>query len=181
MRKKTRADAKAVLAELQTFAYYNPETGHFICTRFQGGKGKKVGEILGTMRDGGYLVLRVGGTLFRNARLAWLWMTGEWPRFEIDHINRITWDDRWENLRDVTPTINSRNRPRQSNNTSGITGVYWAQKDQKWRAQIKMQGKCIVIGDFDSKEEATKARYEYTKTRPELGFHPNHGKRRSDV
>jgi HNH endonuclease len=37
-------------------------------------------------------------------------MTGQWPEFEIDHINRDKQDDRWANLREVTRSNQMRNR-----------------------------------------------------------------------
>jgi HNH endonuclease len=48
--------------------------------------------------------------MYRAGRLAWLYMTGEWPKNQIDHINRDKADNRFCNLRDVTQTENMRNK-----------------------------------------------------------------------
>lgn len=57
-------------------------------------------------------------------RLAWLYMTGEWPRQEIDHIDGDRANNKWLNLRDVDHATNMQNRRvAQSNNVGGFLGV----------------------------------------------------------
>jgi hypothetical protein len=48
-------------------------------------------------------------------------------------------------------------------NTSGIKGVTWFRKENKWRAQITCRGKDIHIGDFDNIEDAQNARQQKAK------------------
>lgn len=43
-------------------------------------------------------------------------------------------------------------------NTSGHKGVIWLESRKKWRAYIGYKGKQIHLGNFDSKEDAIKAR-----------------------
>ncbi len=52
---------------------------------------------------------------------------------EVDHINRNTLDNRRENLRVVTRSINATNRV-MSNNKSGVRGVVWDKSKGKWQA-----------------------------------------------
>jgi hypothetical protein len=40
-------------------------------------------------------VIWVDGKIYRATRLAWLYMTGKWPKLEIGYINRKTSDTRW--------------------------------------------------------------------------------------
>ena len=44
------------------------------------------------------------------------------------------------------------------NNTSGITGVYWYKKSNKWRAQIRFKGVNYYLGSFFTLSEAEAAR-----------------------
>jgi hypothetical protein len=73
---------------------------------------------------------------------------------QVDHINGNKLDNRKFNLRVSTKAQNMRNRNRQSNNTSGLKGVCFHIRSKKWMAQIKVSGKKIYIGLFDTKEEA---------------------------
>lgn len=87
-------------------------------------------------QSNGYIHVKRDG---KNVLLhIWIWkqLVGAIPEgYEIDHINGIRWDCRLSNLRCVPKLINLRNSAKQSNNTSGFTGVnlivdrgreYWA-------------------------------------------------------
>ena len=76
----------------------------------------------------------------------------------VDHINRNPLDNRRENLRICTQQENQFNHSIQSNNTSGIPGVVWHKRNNKWIAQIQINGKQKYLGSFKSKEEAAEAR-----------------------
>ena len=77
---------------------------------------------------------------------------------DIDHINHKKYDNRKSNLRCVTHSQNHMNKKMQSNNTSGVVGVGYIKKNNKWRATIKINGKQKHIGVFDTKEDAAIAR-----------------------
>jgi HNH endonuclease len=47
----------------------------------------------------GYRVIEIDETEYFAHDLAWLWMTGEFPKGQIEHINGIKDDNRWCNLR----------------------------------------------------------------------------------
>jgi len=85
-------------------------------------------------------------------------MTGEEPN-EIDHINRIKDDNRWENLRSVPTMINSRNKSLQ-NNSSGVKGVRYVNETDRWRADIFLAGKVYYIGTYHHALDAIQARIE---------------------
>ncbi len=119
---------------------YNPETGIFIWRpRIIGSTDDKrwntryAGEVAGSVDGNGYRLIEIDGEGYRAARLAWLIVHGEWPKNEIDHINRVRTDDRIVNLRDVTPTENNNNK---SNNNGLPEGVHWSTRDTKYQARI---------------------------------------------
>lgn len=69
------------------------------------------GKPFGNLRKkDGYLESKIFDKLYKLHRLIWLWMTGEWPKYEIDHINGVRNDNRWINLRDVTHRENMMNQ-----------------------------------------------------------------------
>ena len=75
-----------------------------------------------------------------------------------DHINMNSLDNRKCNLRIVTRSVNQINRGLQSNNTSGYKGVTWNKKSNKWQAQIKLNGKHILLGYFKNIKDAVTSR-----------------------
>lgn len=76
----------------------------------------------------------------------------------VDHINGNTLDNRKSNLRIVTRTQNNMNKCIQSNNTSGVTGVYFENKSGRWYSQITVNDKTYNLGCFDNFEDAVAAR-----------------------
>jgi len=88
--------------------WYDPDTGRFIWQNSvrRGWNGK----VAGSLCTGGYIQIIIDGHPYRANRLAWLYMTGEWPQWEVDHKNRIKTDNSWDNLRDITHQENSLNR-----------------------------------------------------------------------
>lgn len=78
----------------------------------------------------------------------------------VDHINGNTLDNRKQNLRLVTVRQNVLNTSIRKDNTSGVTGVCWDKRKQKWSSRIYDNGKQIYLGYFNSFEDAVKARKE---------------------
>lgn len=160
--------------ELQKYFIYNPETGEFIRTS-SNGNASKPGYISGSKSEkNAYLRVSINNKRYSNHRLAWLYMTGNWPKYQIDHINGNKKDNRWINLREVTNAENSRNQKKQHNN-SGITGVY--KNGNRWSARLTFNGKEINLGNYKTKIAAAYARHIGNM---KYGFHWNHGVERHD-
>ena len=109
---------------------YNPDTGVF--TRRVSVQGCKAGDIAGCLNGKGYRRISVDSKVYVASRLAFLYMGGYLPEYDVDHINRIRDDNKWSNLRHVSRQCNMRNGSRRSTNTSGITGVCWCKQYKKW-------------------------------------------------
>lgn len=72
----------------------------------------------------------------------------------LDHINHNSLDNRLSNLRLVTQAQNQANRRNKKNSTSSYKGVSWSSQKNKWKAQIKLNGKVKHLGYFSSEKEA---------------------------
>lgn len=63
-----------------------------------------------------------------------------------------------ENCKWDTPSNQGYNKRIRESNTSGRTGVYWAEKEGVWKAQIGYMGKVFALGSSLSFEGAVKLR-----------------------
>ncbi len=111
----------------------------------------------------GYLHGTLGGKHVSLARYVWLLKTGDWPKQEIDHINRDKLDNRVANLRDVDSATNLANRvghgrPRGSGESS-VRGVYkcHSSKRKPWCSYIWDGTRLRWLGSFTTTEEASAA------------------------
>jgi hypothetical protein len=130
---------------------YDTRTGKFFW-RITRGSRATAGKEAGTINTPGYLVIRIDGKLYAAHRLAWLYVTGQWPKHSIDHINGSKDDNRFANLRAATHAQNMKNVRMHVDNSSGFKGVFLSGK--KWEARIMRDGQRIKIGIFDTIESA---------------------------
>ena len=122
----------------------------------------------------GYFFGSVFGRLYKAHRVAFALHTGEWPKFQIDHINGRRQDNRICNLRDVPAAVNQRNKARTRLNTSGVSGVTFCPRKQRWRVRARMPGGAKKsFGSYASIEEATAVR---KAAEVAFGYHENHGR-----
>ena len=160
----TTTPTKELTAEyLRSILHYDPATGIFTW-KVSTARRVKVGDIAGYSNGNGYLQISVQSRRYQAHRLAWLYMYGEWPEDQLDHINRNRSDNRISNLRDVSHKQNNQNKSKRSDNTSGHPGVFWHKQSSKWQAQIKHDYKHIHLGLFKTIEEALSARKAAEKT-----------------
>lgn len=122
----------------------------------------KAGSVAGTLDSDGYLIFQAKGVPLKVHRVAFLLMTGNWPKGLIDHENRIRSDNRWSNLRDASNSVNQQNKvDAYLNSKSGLLGAH--PHGDKFRAQISRKGVRILIGTFDTAEQAHSAYLEEKK------------------
>lgn len=146
--------------ELKEWLHYDPKTGWFVWLK-KPAKCILVGSRAGTVDVNGYRYIVVGGKRRLEHRLAWLYMTGEWPFEEIDHRRagkEFRSDNRWSELRPATKSQNGGNRLKKAGTSSCFKGVSWKQARLKWKSQIWVAGKSITLGYFVS-EKAAHAAY----------------------
>ncbi len=146
--------------ELKQVLHYEPATGVFT-RRISKSNGVKIGDVAGSVNKvNGYRLIHVNNKNYNASRLAFLYMTGHFPTNEADHESGVRDDDRWENLRDATRSVNCRNNLIRKDNSSGITGVHWNKSAKKWRARLRINNRPLHLGSFTDKYDAVVARRE---------------------
>jgi hypothetical protein len=117
----------------------------------------------------------IDGVKHQSHRLAWLYVYGKHPKRQIDHIDGDGLNNRINNLRDVTCRENLKNSRLRSNNTSGVSGVYFHKPSGKWQALIFTNSGRKYLGTFVDIKDAIAAR---EGAEIEHGYHENHGQER---
>ena len=144
--------------ELRRLYLYDMDTGVFL-RRITVGQRAKAGTVPGNTNRGRRRIRFLGKQHFAS-RLAWLYVYGEWPVGEVDHLNGDKSDDRISNLRDVDHATNLQNlRSARSDNVLSVMGVR-SRRQGKFEARIMVSGKSIFIGSFGSEGEAGSAYIE---------------------
>lgn len=148
-----KIDAKSARERLD----YDPLTGLF--TRKETARRWKAGTVLTGTLSHGYVRVWIDGHQIAAHRLAWLWMTGEWPSQDIDHLDGNRANNAWANLRNVDRSTNLENQrgAKSHNRSTGLLGAYKSPAPGRFIARISVKGKHKSLGSFDSAEEAHKA------------------------
>jgi hypothetical protein len=142
---------------LKQLAHYDPDTG--ILTWKVKKARAEAGDVLGSITKSGYMETSIDGLRYYVHRLVWLYVYGEFPVNNIDHINRDRSDNRISNLRDVPQRLNNRNQSINTKNKSGVKGVRWDKSRNKRHCYINVNNKQKFIGYFDCKLAATILRH----------------------
>ena len=167
------------LVEVRFYFHYNPLTGVMCRTKKTDRWGNMYNyESVPKSLVNGYRTAMFRGTVYKVHRLAWLYVYGEFPEHDIDHINGDRLDNRLDNLRHVKRSDNTKNRGVNHNNKTGCPGVHWEAGVGKYRARINRNGVRVCLGFYDDVNEAIKVRRQ---AEVDHNFHPNHGRRESWV
>jgi hypothetical protein len=143
--------------ELMRNLHYDPASGIFVRIA-TASPNAQMGTIAGSVKQNGYRRINVRYASHAAHRLAFLYMTGEFPPEVVDHINGIRDDNSWANLRAISQAENQRNRCLPKSNTSGACGVYWKKPRRRWEASIIVNQVTRFLGHFPTKAEAIAAR-----------------------
>lgn len=84
-------------------------------------------------------------------------IAGNPAKKEIDHRDRNGLNNQKSNLRKCDDSQNAANRRLEKRNTSGFKGAYWHKVIKKWQSAIKVKGKIIHLGYFDTRKQAAQA------------------------
>jgi hypothetical protein len=166
-------DDKMLTQEIiKSIFIYNPETGIFTNKTNRANNKVKANSIATYKSSHGYLLISLNYKSYHAHRIAWLYITGESPKY-IDHINGIKTDNRICNLRPATNQQNSFNSKIRNDNASGYKGVHFNKINNNWRARACLNGKFISLGSFLIKEDAAKAYNEFSNKHHKEFSRPN--------
>lgn len=132
---------------LQSYLNYSPDTGLFTWLSDRNVNAMK-GNVAGHHAKNGYIRIHVNGKKYLAHRLAWLYMTGEFPPNELDHIDHNKTNNSWRNLRLATRSQNMWNLSKTQPNRNGFRGI----KKNGSKYQVRISEK--YYGTYDTIELA---------------------------
>ena len=134
---------------------YDPESGLITRLVTQNYLGV-AGQTLDSPQNAGYLQVSLKGKRMLAHRLAYFLHTGETPQ-EIDHVDHDRQNNKFENLRAATSSLNKCNAPMRVTNSSGFKGVWYDKSRNRYTAQFQYQGVNRRLGRFKTAEAAARA------------------------
>jgi hypothetical protein len=114
---------------------------------------KKTNSIAGSIDTNGYLITSVLGKKQKNHRIIFLMHYGYLPKI-IDHIDRNPANNKIENLRAASRSLNCLNSKINKTNKSGVKNVDFLKSKKKWRVLMQIQKKSYFFGYFSDLELA---------------------------
>lgn len=139
---------------------YDPETGALTWRTLRPTR-RRASSLAGSIhpQSSGHVYILVGyqGRSYRAHRIAYAWMTGQWPPALIDHIDGDGTNNRWANLRPATHAQNNANKSK-NRSKAGLKGVSWYAARKCFRAQIVVGGRYIFLG-YHATPQAAHAAY----------------------
>lgn len=110
-------------------------------------------NLAGSIDNKGYKRISLDKKRYKVHRIVWYYHHQIWPINQIDHIDGNKLNNRIENLRDVSSSINMYNKQKAyKNNTTGFLGV--TKSGTKFVARLRVGNKLIHLGTHPTKEIA---------------------------
>jgi hypothetical protein len=144
------------LEQARSLLSYDPLTGALNWKR-PPRRGVGIGPA-GCVNADGYKIIGYGGHEYMAIHLIWLLQTGEWPEHGVDHKDRDTTNDCWANLRAATYSQNNQNMSLRKDNSTGVRGVSYDPKNQKFYTRIRKDHRVHWLGYHDTLAGAAAAR-----------------------
>lgn len=150
---------KVTQERLKELFRYEPSTGRFI-RRTDVGGGHVAGTVAGTTSgtdEAPFRRIQIEGSMYLEARLAWLYVTGKWPAACVNFRNGNPLDIRWQNLQSATRTeVAYGRRGWRKSRTKGVFRIEQS-SGVRWRALIIADGERRHLGYFLQKRKAQAA------------------------
>ena len=138
---------------LKTILHYDPLSGVFTWIGRSSPRSRAIiGSEVGCKNTQGYLQVKICGKQYLLSRLAFVYMTGEFPPYLVGHRDRVPLNNRWSNLRAATRSENNRNIGTAANKTSKFRGV--SKRGDRWQVVVRIAGRLKYLGCYVNEEEA---------------------------
>ncbi len=135
---------------LKELLSYDPLTGVFLwkVNRYRVKAGDRAGCV---SSSNGYRIIRIDQKNYSEHCLAWFFMTGAWPKDEIDHRDLDKARNVWDNLREATGSQNKANRRAKGKYPKGVS---FHRASGLFSSRAQKDGKQISLGYFKTPELA---------------------------
>jgi len=127
-------------------------------------KNVKTGSKAGCFDKFKYVLIKINKKIYKAHHIVWIIHHGYKPKM-IDHIDGNPSNNRIENLREATNSQNQWNKKVYKYSKSGIRGVTWCKKNNKWKTGCKLDGKNYYFGMFENLLEAKEAVQKFQKSK----------------
>lgn len=156
---KNKVKFKPIPKDIGDYIAYSEESSSGLVWRVNRGQNFIKGKETGYSDGKGYLQFTFRYRKYKNSRVIYFLNTGIDPEEkQVDHIDGDILNNKIYNLRLATSKQNSHNRKKSKANTSGVTGVYWDKRRNKYMSNIICNGKLLGLGRFDDFSEAVAVR-----------------------
>ena len=100
-----------------------------------------------------YINVEIDNKSYKVHRLVFMYHHGYFPS-TIDHIDGNRFNNKIENLREVTASPNAQNSKFRKSNTSGHKNVSFDKRNKRWRVMVRVDGVNKSFGYYDDLELA---------------------------
>ena len=150
MENKTKLKFRLIPKDIGDYIAYSEESSTGLINKVSRNYRAKKGQETGGINSDGYFHMRFRQQIYFNHRVIYFLNTGIDPEEkQVDHIDGNKLNNKISNLRLATHKQNQDNRKKQKNNTSGVTGLYWHKRKNKYQPSIICNGKLLDLGSFN--------------------------------
>jgi len=113
----------------------------------------KVGTEACSLSGNGYLRVAIKQIHYPLHRIIFMMHHGYLPKY-VDHIDGNPLNNCIDNLREATQTQNLYNAKKRKDNSSGLKGISWVKRLNKWLVQLSINKKNTYLGVYEDLELA---------------------------
>jgi len=151
---ETKRKFNPIPKDIGDYVAYSEESSTGLINKVSRSSNARKGEEAGYINDRGYFYMTFRHKTYASHRIIYFLNTGIDPEEkQVDHIDGDKLNNKISNLRLATYKQNGDNRKKSRNNTSGVTGVYWHKRINKYTSSITCNGKIFGLGNFNKSDK----------------------------